>query len=113
MQQQTLAMAADQNAGLAQIREPIALERMLHMDVIRHWFNLADLACKEGLSGSSRNKSRIRTRIEQAFCTVKRSRGLDKVRYCGPARNATRSCTALALVNVFLARGSLMAQMRP
>lgn len=35
------------------------------------------------------------------------------VRYRGWAKNATRAFTALALANIFVARGPLMAQLRP
>jgi IS5 family transposase len=61
----------------------------------------------------NRNKSRIRARVEHVFCVVKRLWGFNKVRYRGLAKNATRAFTALALANIFLARGPLMAQVRP
>ena len=61
----------------------------------------------------NRNKSGIRARVEHVFCVVKRLWGFNKVRYRGLAKNATRSFTALALANIFLARVSLMAQVRP
>jgi IS5 family transposase len=61
----------------------------------------------------NRNKSRIRARVEHVFCVVKRLWGFNKVRYRGLAKNATRSFTALALANIFLARVPLMAQVRP
>jgi len=32
---------------------PIWLEHMLRIDFIQHWFNLADLACEEGLYDSA------------------------------------------------------------
>ena len=44
---------------------------------------------------------------------VKRLWGFSKVRYRGLAKNATRAFTALALVNIYLGRGRLMAQVRP
>jgi IS5 family transposase len=34
------------------VRPPIALERMLRIHFVRHWFNLADLACEEALYDS-------------------------------------------------------------
>jgi len=61
----------------------------------------------------NRNKSRIRARVEHVFCVVKRLWGFNKVRYRGLAKNATRAFTALALANIYLARGPLMAQVRP
>jgi IS5 family transposase len=33
-------------------RPPIALERMLRIHFVQHWFNLADLACEEALYDS-------------------------------------------------------------
>lgn len=80
MKQQTLAMAADQNAGFEQFRKPTRRDEFLNMmnvitpcaemalviepfypkgvggrppiglqriHFIKHWFNLADLACEE------------------------------------------------------------------
>jgi len=61
----------------------------------------------------NRNKSRIRARVEHVFCVVKRLWGFTKARYRGLAKNATRAFTALALANIYLVRGSLMAQVRP
>jgi IS5 family transposase len=61
----------------------------------------------------NRNKSRIRARVEHVFGVVKRLWGFSKVRYRGLAKNATRAFTALALANIYLARGPLMAQVRP
>jgi transposase, IS5 family len=60
----------------------------------------------------NRNKSRIRARVEHVFCVVKRLWGFGKVRYRGLAKNATRAFTALALANLYLGRGPLMAQVR-
>lgn len=61
----------------------------------------------------NRNKSRIRARVEHVFGVVKRLWGFAKVRYRGLAKNATRAFTALALANIYLARGPLLAQVRP
>ena len=47
------------------------------------------------------------------FGVVKRLWGFGKARYRGPAKNATRAFTALALANIYLARQGLMAQVRP
>jgi len=61
----------------------------------------------------NRNKSRVRARVEHVFCVVKRLWGFGKVRYRGLAKNATRAFTAIALANIYLGRGPLMAQVRP
>ena len=61
----------------------------------------------------NRNKSRVRARVEHVFAVVKRLWGFGKVRYRGLAKNATRAFTALALANIYLSRGRLMAQVRP
>lgn len=61
----------------------------------------------------NRDKSRIRARVEHVFGVVKRLWGFAKVRYRGLAKNATRAFTALALANIYLARGPLLAQVRP
>ena len=67
----------------------------------------------EAKRSKNRNKSRIRARVEHVFGVVKRLWGFNKVRYRGLAKNATRAFTALALANIYLARGPLMAQVRP
>ena len=61
----------------------------------------------------NRNKSRIRARVEHVFGMVKRLWGFTKVRYRGLQKNATRAFTALALANIYLARGRLLGQVRP
>ena len=61
----------------------------------------------------NRNKSRIRARVEHLFGVVKRLWGFGKVRYRGLQKNATRAFTALALANIYLARGRLQGQVRP
>ena len=61
----------------------------------------------------NRNKSRIRARVEHVFGVVKRLWGFGKVRYRGLQKNATRAFTALALANIYLARGRLQGQVRP
>lgn len=67
----------------------------------------------EAKRSRNRNKSRIRARVEHVFGVVKRLWGFNKARYRGLAKNATRAFTALALANIYLARGPLMAQVRP
>jgi len=67
----------------------------------------------EVVRAKNRTKSSIRARVEHVFGVVKRLWGFGKVRYRGLAKNATRAFTALALANIFLARKTLMAQVRP
>ena len=67
----------------------------------------------EVLRRKSRTKSSIRARVEHVFGVLKRLWGFGKVRYRGLRKNATRAFTALALANIFLARETLMAQVRP
>ena len=61
----------------------------------------------------NRKKSRIRARVEHVFGVVKRLWGFGKVRYRGLQKNATRAFTALALANIYLARGRLLGQVCP
>ena len=67
----------------------------------------------EAVRAKSRNQSKIRSRVEHVFGVVKRLWGFGKVRYRGLQKNATRAFTALALVNIYLGRQRLMAQVRP
>ena len=60
----------------------------------------------------NRNKSRIRARVEHVFAVVKRLWGFDKARYRGLAKNAKRAFVALAMANIYLARGPLLLQVR-
>ncbi len=55
----------------------------------------------------NRAKSRTRARVEHVFGVVKRLWGFNKVRYRGLSKNATRAFVALALANIYLARGRL------
>jgi IS5 family transposase len=52
----------------------------------------------------NRAESGVRARVEHVFAVVKRLWGIDKVRYRGLAKNATRSFVALGLADIFLAR---------
>ena len=47
------------------------------------------------------------------FAIIKRQWGFSKVRYRGLHKNATRAFTALALVNIYMSRGLLLAKVRP
>ena len=60
----------------------------------------------------NRAKSRTRARVEHVFGVVKRLWRFDKARYRGLAKNATRAFVTLAMANIYLARGPLMAQIR-
>lgn len=53
--------------------------------------------------------SMLRARVEHVLAAVKRLWGFTKVRYGGLVKSAARSFMALALANIYLARGSLMA----
>jgi IS5 family transposase len=61
----------------------------------------------------NRIKSGVRARVEHVFGVVMRLWGFGKVRYRGLQKNATRAFTAVALANIFLARKTLIAQVRP
>ena len=67
----------------------------------------------ETVKAKNRTKSGVRARVEHVFGVVKRLWGFGKVRYRGLQKNATRAFTAVALANIFLARKTLMAQVRP
>jgi transposase, IS5 family len=71
---------------------------------VRNWHGEVN----EAERSKNRNKSRIRARVEHPFNVLKRLWGFNKVRYRGLAKNATRAFTALALANIYLARGRLM-----
>lgn len=73
----------------------------------------ANLAVNEVVRTKSRNKSKIRVRVEHVFGVVKRLWGFSKVRYRGLAKDAPRAFTVLALSNIYMARQHLMGQVRP
>ena len=56
----------------------------------------------------NRNKSRVRAKGEHPFLILKRVFGFDKVRYRGIDKNANRLFVACGLVNLFIARKSLL-----
>lgn len=60
----------------------------------------------------NREKSKVRARVEHVFAIIKRQWGFSKVRYRGLQKNATRAFTALALANIYMSRGLLLAQVR-
>ncbi len=68
---------------------------------------------RSGQRRKNREKSKVRARVEHVFAIIKRQWGFSKVRYRGLHKNATRAFTALALANIYMSRGLLLAQMRP
>ena len=61
----------------------------------------------------NRKKSKVRARVEHVFAVIKRQWGFSKVRYRGLHKNATRAFTMLALANIYMSRGLLLAKVRP
>ncbi|MGH6610575.1 MAG: IS5 family transposase [Burkholderiaceae bacterium] len=61
----------------------------------------------------NRTKSRTRARVEHVFQVLKHRWGFTKVRYRGLAKNANRTFTALALVNLVMAARRMPALLRP
>ena len=61
----------------------------------------------------NRTKSRTRARVEHPFLVLKRLWGFAKVRYRGLAKNANRTFTAMAMVNLFLAARRSPGLVRP
>ena len=57
---------------------------------------------------ANRTKSRVRAKVENPFCVVKRLWGFTKVRYRGLAKNAHRLFVAFALCNLFVSRNKLL-----
>ena len=55
------------------------------------------------------NKSRVRSKVEHVFGTLKLKLGFTKVRYRGLKKNANRLFATLALVNLFTVRKKLLA----
>jgi IS5 family transposase len=56
----------------------------------------------------NRTKSRVRAKVENPFCIVKRLWGFTKVRYRGLAKNENRLFVAFALSNLFVSRNKLL-----
>jgi IS5 family transposase len=61
----------------------------------------------------NRTKSRTRARVEHPLLILKRLWGFAKVGYRGLAKNANRTFTALAMVNLYLAARRTPALVRP
>ncbi len=57
----------------------------------------------------NRTKSRVRSKVEHVFGTLKLKFGFTKVRYRGLKKNANRLFATLALVNLFTVRKQLLA----
>ena len=61
----------------------------------------------------NRTKSRTRARVEHPFLVLKRLWGFAKVRYRGLVKNANRTFTAMAMVNLFLAARRIPGLVHP
>lgn len=65
------------------------------------------------LAGSQRKRNRkhgsVRAKVEHVFRVMKCQFGYRRVRYRGIAKNGAQVFTLLALANLYLARGRLMA----
>jgi len=66
----------------------------------------------EAERAKNRTKSRVRSKVEHVFGTLKLKFGFTKVRYRGLKKNANRLFATLALVNLFTVRKKLMAAAR-
>jgi IS5 family transposase len=62
---------------------------------------------------TNRRKSRVRSKVEHPFLTLKRLWGFAKVRYRGLAKNANRAFAMLALINLSKWGRPLAGQVRP
>ena len=62
----------------------------------------------EAKRASTREKSKVRARVEHVFGVIKRLWGITKVRYRGLDKTAGRAFVALALANLYLARKPLL-----
>ncbi len=63
----------------------------------------------EAVRAKNRTKSRVRSKVEHVFGTLKLKFGFTKVRYRGLKKNANRLFATLALVNLFTVRKKLLA----
>jgi len=96
-------------------RRPIALETMLRIHFMQHWFAFSD-----PVKGSRHEKlapwqheinhrlSRLRASVGHPFRVVKRQFGFTKVRYRGLGKNTAQLTTLLALSNLYLVRRQLL-----
>ena len=66
----------------------------------------------EAVRAKNRTKSRVRSKVEHVFGTLKLKFGFTKVRYRGLKKNANRLFATLALVNLFTVRKKLLAAAR-
>jgi IS5 family transposase len=63
----------------------------------------------EAVRAKNRTKSRVRSKVEHVFGTLKLRFGFTKVRYRGLKKNANRLFATFALVNLFTVRKKLLA----
>lgn len=126
-------------ATAANVHDSVILEDLLHGDETRVWGDSAytgkqeviaevapkakDFTHKKGYKhrplsdeekSKNRNKSKVRAKVEHAFGVMKRRFGFTKVRYRGLAKNAHHLFVSCALVNLVMAKGTMLKQrMKP
>ena len=101
------------DSAYASQQELIASKAPAALDMTNERVRKIDGQPDEAQRRKNRNKSKVRARVEHVFAVVKRLWGFTKVRYRGLQKNATRAFTALALANIYMSRGMLLAQVRP
>jgi len=119
----------------ASVSDATVLPELLHGEETRGWGDGAYQGQTEAIRGASprardwtqrrcrykdrvdeaerarnRSKSRVRSRVEHVFGTLKLKFGFTKVRYRGLKKNANRLFATLALVNLFTVRKKLLAR---
>lgn len=101
------------DSAYASQQELIASKAPLAEDCTNQRVRKINAAADEIERASNRRKSQVRARVEHVFAIIKRQWGFAKVRYRGLQKNATRAFTMLALANIYMCRGLLLAQVRP
>ncbi len=101
------------DSAYASQQELIASKAPAALDMTNQRVRKIDGQPDEAQWRKNRSKSKIRARVEHVFAVVERLWGFNKVRYRGLQKNATRAFTVLALANIYMSRGMLLAQVRP
>jgi IS5 family transposase len=101
------------DSAYASQQELIASKAPAAKDFTNERVRKVDGVADETQRRRNRKKSEVRARVEHVFAVVKRLWGFSKVRYRGLRKNSTRAFTALALANIYMSRGLLLAQVRP
>ena len=101
------------DSAYASQQELIASKAPAAKDFTNERVRKVDGVADETQRRRNRKKSEVRARVEHVFAVVKRLWGFSKVRYRGLHKNSTRAFTALALANIYMSRGLLLAQVRP